>query len=112
MTTTVTQYNEPPGGGTPDPGEMGAWWDIRAEISSGLGLDLAFCYTDEQLGGLDEGAIMVYSDPGSGWINQGGWVDQENNCVYVEGISALSQWTLATSTPVTENLTFLPLVMK
>lgn len=112
MTVTVTLNNESPGGGTPDPGEMGSWWNISAYVNTGLGLDLGFCYTDDQLGVLVESALQVYSNDGNGWTNQGGSVDESNNCVYVEGITTLSEWTLATSTPVSDKRIYLPLILK
>jgi len=112
MTTTVTLNSEPPGGGSPDPGEMALWWNIDAYVDTGLGLDLLFCYTDDQLGGLDETSLQVYSNDGGGWTNQGGTVDLAGNCVSVTGISDLSEWTLATAMPASDARLYLPLIIK
>jgi hypothetical protein len=111
MTTTVTLLNEPPGGRLDD-GEMPLTWSIDAAVDSDLDLDLELCYTDEQLGDLVEAQLQIYRDAGSGWTNMGGVVNEANNCVTLDNVAELSDWTLATDLPV-ENSDFfvlLPLV--
>lgn len=112
LTTTVMMMNEAPGGGSPDPGEMPLVWDIEAEVESGLDLDLQFCYTDQQLGSLNESSLQVYQNEGSGWELQGGVVDGAQNCVDLSGVDGLSLWTLATQTPQEMKEIFLPIIVR
>jgi hypothetical protein len=112
MTVTVTLNDEPPGGGYPDSGEIGVWWDIVAYIDTGLGLDLQFCYTDDQLGSLFEADLQAYTNDGTGWINLGGEVDETNNCLNLTSVTDLSRWTLATAIPFEGEKINLPLMMK
>ncbi len=99
MTTTVAKVDEPPGGGTPDSGEMAVTWTISAAVDSGLDVDASFCYSDDELGSLPEASLSAYRYDGTAWQDRGGAVDAANNCVLVESIAAFSDWTLATETP-------------
>jgi CSLREA domain-containing protein len=103
-TMTVTKYNQPPGGGAPDEGEMPVYWNITADTGSGLDLDLILCYTDWELGSLTESSLAMYRRGDSGWTNMGGAVDPGNNCVTLSHVVALSRWTLATEQPTAVTL--------
>ncbi|RLC89450.1 MAG: hypothetical protein DRI37_03770 [Chloroflexi bacterium] len=99
LTTTVTKEGVPPGGGDPDAGEMSVTWTINAQVDTGLNLDLIFCYTDSELGALNEPDLSAYRYDGANWQSMGGTVDESGNCVRVSGVTALSDWTLATAVP-------------
>jgi len=98
-TVTVTKHDQPPGGGSPDSGEMPVYWNINPTGGT-YNLDLTLCYTDNELGSLTESALRIYRWDGSSWIDQGSTtVDEANNCVSKPGVTQLSSWTLGTSTP-------------
>jgi len=99
LTTTVAKLDQPPGGGDPDSGEMAVTWTISATVDSGLDIDVSFCYSDGELGGLTEADLSAYRYDGAAWQEMGGVVNKAENCLLLEGVTAFSQWTLATETP-------------
>ncbi len=97
---TVTRINQPPGGGTPDPGEMPFHVNINAATNTGLNINLTLCYTDWELThnttGVVEANLSLYRWDGSAWVDQGVDVlDTTNNCATKNNVSDLSSWTLA-----------------
>ncbi len=105
-TVTVTRYNSPPGGGSPDSGEMPFYWTINATGTT-YDLDLMLCYTDwevSQGNGISEAALTAFRSTGSTWSSAGGTVDTVNNCVTLSNVTALSDWTLGNSTPTVVTL--------
>ncbi|MCA9935881.1 MAG: right-handed parallel beta-helix repeat-containing protein, partial [Anaerolineales bacterium] len=102
---TVTKRLTYPGG-TPDEGEMLATWHISSTLTTGFPVTLAFCYTDEEVTGLNEAALRAFRWNGTSWVQQGDTAPV-NRCVTVAGVNAFSAWTLfdtsagATPTAVT-----------
>lgn len=97
-TLTVVRYDDVFPGGSSDPGELPFYWTIASDCAGEFSLNLALCYTDEQLAaGIDvtEANLKVFkSEAGVTWTNMGGVADPVNNCVNLDGVTALSQWTL------------------
>jgi hypothetical protein len=89
---TVTKRLTYPGG-THDPGEIAATWWISSTLSDGFPVTLAFCYTDEEVAGLDESALRAFRWDGAAWMRQGD-AAPVGNCVTVEDVTAFSAWTL------------------
>ena len=94
--TTVTRHNLPPGGGTPDAGDMPFWVNIAAATGSGLNVNLTLCYTDSEIPvGVTEGNLVLYRWNGSAWTNMGFTTrDTTGNCVTLNGVTDFSQWAL------------------
>jgi len=93
---TVTKYLTYPGG-TSDSGEVLATWWITGSLSAGLPATLAFCYTDEEIEGLNEASLRVSRWNGIQWtvpISTGLTVDAARNCVILAGVNQFSAWTL------------------
>lgn len=97
-TLTVVRYDEVFPGGSADPGELPLYWTIASDCADEFSLNLTLCYTDEQLAaGTDvtEANLKVFkSETGLTWTNMGGVADPANNCVNLDGVTALSRWTL------------------
>lgn len=103
-TVTVVKRNVPPGGGLAGAGELPTYWQVTAS-GSGYTVDLTFCYTNWELGVLDENNLLFYRFDGTTWQNMGfSSRDTLNNCVTLNGVTALSAWTLATSAPTAVNV--------
>ncbi len=100
-TVSVTKYNQPPGGGSPDENEMRIQWNITA--SGTYDLDLKLCYTDWEVtqgNSVTEANLKMYRWSGSAWVDQGTvTVDTINNCVTLLGVTSLSDWTLGDGPP-------------
>lgn len=98
--TTAVRYNQPPGGGTPDAGEMPFYVVISPTASASLDITLTLCYTDWEVS--NAGAGVVESDlvlfrnvGGSNWTEVGyDSRDTTSNCVTKNSVDALSAWTL------------------
>lgn len=96
--TKVTNWT----GGTP-PSTLGAWWDLQATNSTGLSLTLKLCYSDAEIGNFFRTAgphFWRYS--GGSWSDAGATSitgASPNWCGTVNGVTALSRWTLANSNP-------------
>lgn len=99
---TVTRHNQPPGGGTPDAGEMPFHVNIDAATSTGLDINLTLCYTDWELThnttGVVENDLTLYrwNSALSVWEDQGvDTLDTTNNCATKNNVTDLSSWTLS-----------------
>ena len=100
---TVTYNQVPPGGGSPDPGEMPMQWDITTDGNCGtLNVNLVFNYTDGDLtngNNVTEGNLKVFKHAsGTTWTNMGGTADTGANTVTLTGVSSLSDWTIGDPT--------------
>jgi subtilisin len=102
--TTVTRHNRPPGGGSPDPGEMPFYVKINPTTDSGLDTDLTICYTDweaSQGGSVNEDDLVLFRYIGGMWANMGFDArDTVNNCVTKYDVTNFSIWTLGTRAPL------------
>jgi len=79
-------------------GELPIVWTLSASGST-YNLDLALCYSDGELGSVNESTLHAYrwNESAGGWEDKDGTVDTGNNCVTVAGVTALSPWTLVGS---------------
>lgn len=77
-------------------GELPVVWTISASCYT-YNLDLALCYSDDELGSVTESTLRAYrwNEDAGRWEDKGGTVDADANCVVVAGVTALSPWTLA-----------------
>jgi uncharacterized delta-60 repeat protein len=81
-------------------GELPMSWHISTVCPGEYSLKLSLCYTDDELakaqtlGAVSENNLEVYKFTGGSWVRQGGVVDAGLNCVTLDGVSALSDWTL------------------
>jgi hypothetical protein len=76
-------------------------WSISASGST-YNLDLTLCYTDWELSqgnNVTEADLKTYRWSGSAWVDMGGTVDVDNNCVTKSGVTELSDWTLGDGPP-------------
>ncbi len=73
------------------------YFDITPATNAGLSATMVFHYNENELNGLDESSIALYSsdDGGSSWAPRGGTVDQGANTVTISGVDSFSRWTLA-----------------
>lgn len=101
---TIAKIRYAPGGNPPDPQEMPIMWSITS-TNSPFNVDLKLCYTDAELGTLNEANLVAYRWTGTGWESKGGTVDTTNNCVTVADVTQFSTWTLGVSTPNRVSLT-------
>jgi large repetitive protein len=103
-TITVTKRLTYPGG-THDPGEIAATWWISSTLGDGFPVTLAFCYTDEEVAGLDdESALRAFRWDGEAWVREGE-APPVGNCVTVAGVTAFSAWTLFDTSGIDETPT-------
>ena len=71
---------------------------IQPQFDQDLNAKMSFTYTDEELDGLSEENLILYSstDEGKTWQpHLNSVVNAENNTVYLEGIEHFSLWTVA-----------------
>ena len=107
MTVTVNRQNGPldttggqsasdPTGSTESYRAIPAQWRITASGDS-YNADLALCYTDDEVSGLDEDALDIYRwNAYEGlWTDQNGTLDILNNCITATGVTSFSTWMLA-----------------
>ena len=93
--TTVVRYNQPPGGGSPDPGEMPFHVSVQPVVSTGLDITLTLCYADWELNGLDESSLSLYRYVAPDWIAvPADTLDTAANCATKHNVTELSAWTL------------------
>lgn len=97
---TALKRSEWPGG-SQNAGEFQVIWTLTAANTT-YNLDLMLCYTEAELasaGVSNENTITAYRWDESynawNWVNKGGTVDADANCVTVAGVTALSPWTIA-----------------
>jgi len=110
-TFTVIKNPVPPGGMPIDSGEMPIQWNITTDCTT-YNLDLTFQYTDAELANtrdVSEVALVAFRNSTGGendWVTMGGIVDLATNTVTVNGVTALSAWTLGDPlhTPTALNL--------
>lgn len=97
----VTKINAFPGV-TGNPGEMPMYWTITDDCSGEYSLDLTLCYTDDELthsNTVTEANLVMFKNTGGAtWTNLGGTVDTGTNCVTLNGVTSLSNWTLGDPT--------------
>ncbi|MDI6767758.1 MAG: Ig-like domain-containing protein, partial [Bacteroidota bacterium] len=75
------------------------YFDITPTNNSGLGATLTFYYRDDELNGNTENQLKLWkSTLGSGFANQGGVVDIDNNKVSLTGVNSFSRWTGSSNT--------------
>ena len=92
---TILKRSEYPGL-SQDSGELPILWTLTANSDEYM-LDLALCYSDDELGDVPQETLCAYRWNVSSrtWENQGCTVDEAANCVTVSGITQLSPWTVA-----------------
>ncbi len=92
---TVLKRGAYPGLGQ-DPGELPILWTVTT-TATGYTLNMALCYTDGELGNVSESALHAYrwDETTWAWVDMGGSVDADANCVTVVDVTELSLWTLA-----------------
>lgn len=99
-TISVTKMSAFPGM-TSDPGEMPMYWIITNDCTGEYSLDLTLCYTDDELAQgntVTKANLVIFKNTGGAtWTNQGGIVDTGANCVLLNGVTSLSNWTLGDS---------------
>lgn len=99
-TVSVIKMNAFPGT-TSDPGEMPMYWAITNECADEYNMDLTLCYTDDELAQgntVTEANLVIFKNTGGAiWTSQGGTVDTDANCVTLDGVTSLSNWTLGDS---------------
>jgi hypothetical protein len=97
---TVVKHPAPPGGGTPDAGEMPTQWEITTTCST-PNVNLVFSYTDAELANansVNEANLVTFKHTGGQtWVSQGGVVDTGANTVTLTGVTSLSSWALGDS---------------
>lgn len=96
-TVSVTKMSAFPGT-ISDPGEMPMYWAITNECAGEYSMDLTLCYTNDELAqsnGVTEANLVMFKNTGGAtWMNQGGTVNTDANCVTLNGVTSLSNWTL------------------
>lgn len=104
--TTVIRHNRPPGGGSPDPGEMPFYVEIDATADSDLNTDLTICYTAwevSQGNGVNEDNLVLFRYADGTWANVGFDVrDTVDNCVTRYHVTDFGIWTLSAQAPLAE----------
>ncbi len=88
-------------GGAGTAGELPLSWDLGSDCTGEFGLNLKFCYTDQELAaasGATEANLKVYKFSGGTWTLMGGTVDTACNCVTLTNVTGLSSWTLSDPT--------------
>jgi hypothetical protein len=108
--TTVVRHNQPPGGGTPDLGEMPFHVSVQPVISTGLDVTLTLCYADWELNGLDESSLSLYRYVAPDWVAvPADILDTVANCATKHNVTELSAWTLGAppTGPAAVNLLFI-----
>ncbi len=95
---------------SPRPGKMPVHWEVSAGCIGAYRADLVFCYTDAELYnsvGATEDHLVAFKRMGTWrWVDQGGAVDADANCVTLTDVVLPGFWVLGT--PPRE--AFLPLV--
>lgn len=89
---------------TPAPESIQAWWNITPTASSGISLTLKLCYLDSESNAHALADLRFWRLSGGVWSQVGGAPVTSrdafgNNCATISGVTALSAWTLATSSP-------------
>jgi hypothetical protein len=71
------------------------YFDISPAINTGLNATFVFHYADNELAGLDENTLTLYSsaDGGSTWTPRGGTVNTTANTITVTGVGSFSRWS-------------------
>ncbi len=92
---TALRRDDYPGTGQ-DVSELPVVWTLSAANDT-FDLDVAFCYTDKELGQVPEDTLRAYrlDETFQVWQEMGGVVDTAANCVTVSNVTTLSQWALA-----------------
>lgn len=89
-------------GGSGDPGEMPMYWYITNTCVGEYRMTLTLCYTEDELTrsiAVTEANLQLFRNTGGPtWENQGGVVDEGANCVTLNNVTALSNWTLGDPT--------------
>jgi hypothetical protein len=105
-TTTVIRHNRPPGGGSPNPGEMPFYLKIDPTTDSDLDADLTICYTDREVsrgGDVSEDNLVLLRYVDGAWVDVGFDVrDTVGNCVTKHHVTGHGIWTLGTQAPLAE----------
>lgn len=70
---------------------------VTADVETGLNATIVFRYTDAELNGLDESALVLFrsEDDGATWNQVGGTVDTGANTITATGVDGFSLWTAA-----------------
>ncbi len=84
------------------------WWNIGATNGT-YNLTVSLCVQDTELNALNPNSLHLWRYNGSAWEDEGGTLDPSSGspwnsnpnilCVSASGITALSDWTLATGDP-------------
>ena len=87
--------------------------DISTDgLCGALNVDLIFHYTDDELANgsnITESELKTFKYNGTTWDNMGGAVDTAANTVRLNGVTALSNWTIGDPTGSNGNPTALGL---
>lgn len=87
---------------TSNPGEMPMYWTITNDCADEYSMDLTLCYTNDELAqsnNVTESNLVIFKNTGGAtWMNQGGIVDTDANCVTLSGVTSVSNWTLGDPT--------------
>mgnify|MGYP006289566963 CR=1 FL=1 len=92
---TVTKHITTPGG-LWEAGEITVTWWITHNLSAGLPVTVSFCYTDTEIGAVQEWGLTPFRWNDSDWEEFTGSyvVDTANHCVTAQSVSNFSPWTL------------------
>jgi hypothetical protein len=100
--TTIVRHNRPPGGASPDSGEIPFYLEI--DPTNDPNSDLTVCYTDREAsqgGDITEDNLVLFQYNSNTWTNIGYDVrDTDSNCVTKHNVIGDGIWTLATQTPL------------
>jgi hypothetical protein len=100
--TTIVRHNQPPGGASPNTGEMPFYLEIDPTNDSDS--DLTICYTDREAsqgGDISEDNLVLFLYNNNAWTNVGYDVrDTHSNCVTKHNVTGEGIWTLATQAPL------------
>lgn len=96
------------GWATQGPESIGAWWEITPTVTEGFSLTLQLCYTETELGTLNENDLRFWRWHDGGWAQVGSeptlTTVNGRRCAMMSGVDGLSVWTLATVEPTAVTL--------
>jgi hypothetical protein len=94
--TLVVNRQETPPANTEGLKAIPVHWNITPSQSD-YDLDLSFCYTEDEVSGLNEAQLGVYrwDESLATWGERDAVLDVTNNCITATSVLTLSTWTLA-----------------
>ncbi|MDX2304588.1 MAG: T9SS type A sorting domain-containing protein [Microscillaceae bacterium] len=77
-------------------------YTISPSLNTNLDATLTLSYDESELNGINENEAMLFrsADQGTTWTGQGGLINPNENTITLEHISAFSDWTLSSATPL------------